>query len=111
MLRTFGSGWISGVLGFVLGVAALLLMITMRVPGMFSVPQIQLLHENHFFRAGLFVCLLAAFVMSLLSMILRKKKILPITGLIATLLAALIGGTNPTPVLHDSAPLYFGLDF
>lgn len=44
MLRKFGSGWISGVLGFILGVAALLLMIAIRAPGAYSVPKLQVLH-------------------------------------------------------------------
>jgi len=32
-LRRFGSGWISGVLGLVLGVACLLLVLSLRAPG------------------------------------------------------------------------------
>jgi sterol desaturase/sphingolipid hydroxylase (fatty acid hydroxylase superfamily) len=111
LLRKFGSGWISGVVGFVFGVAALLLVIAMRAPGTFSVPQIQSLHQNHWFRLALLLVLLTAFLASLLSLILRPKKILGLTGLIATLLASLIGGTNPAPVVQDLTPLYFGLDF
>lgn len=111
LLRKFGSGWISGVLGFVLGSAALLLMIAMRAPGAFSVPQIQSLHQNHWFRLALLFILLVAFVFSLLSLILRQKKTLGTFGLAITLLAALIGGTNPGPLVKDMSPLYFGLDF
>ena len=111
LLRKFGSGWISGVLGFIFGIAALLLVIAMRVPGIFSVPQIQSLHQNHWFRLTLVVVLLGAFLASLLSLILRHKKILGLVGLTATLLATLIGGVDPAPVVSDAAPLYFGLDF
>ena len=113
LLRKFGSGWISGVIGFVFGVAALLLVVAMRVPGAFSVPQIQSLHQNHWFRLTLFLLLLCAFLASLLSLILRRhvKKILGLTGLIVTMLATLIGGTNPAPVVTGPTPFYFGLDF
>ena len=111
LLRKFGSGWISGVIGFVFGVAALLLVIAMRVPGTFSVPQIQSLHQNHWFRLALFLILLTGFLASLLSLVLREKKILGLTGLIATLLATLISGANPAPVVQGTTPLYFGLDF
>ncbi len=113
LLRKFGSGWISGVIGFVFGVAALLLVIAMRVPGVFSVPQIQSLHQNHWFRLALFLILLGAFLASLLSLVLRRnqKRILGLTGLIVTLLATLIGGTNPSPVVTGHTSLYFGLDF
>ena len=113
VLRKFGSGWISGVIGFIFGVAALLMVVAMRVPGAFSVPQIQSLHQNHWFRLTLFLVLLCAFLASLLSLILRRhlKKILGLTGLIVTMLATLIGGTNPAPVVTGSTSLYFGLDF
>ena len=113
LLRKFGSGWISGVIGFVFGVAALLMVVAMRVPGAFSVPQIQSLHQNHWFRLTLFLILLCAYLASLLSLILRRhlKKILGLTGLIITMLATLIGGTNPAPVVTSSTSFYFGLDF
>lgn len=113
LLRKFGSGWTSGVIGFVFGVAALLMVIAMRVPGAFSVPQIQSLHQNHWFRLGLFLILLGAFLASLLSLVLRRNQtlILGLTGLIVTLLATLIGGTNPTPAVTGHPSLYFGLDF
>jgi hypothetical protein len=38
-LRRFGSGWISGVLGFVLGLAGLALVLVLRAPGWFSMPE------------------------------------------------------------------------
>ena len=40
-LRRFGSGWISGVLGVVLGLAGLFLVISLRAPGAFSMPEVR----------------------------------------------------------------------
>ncbi|HEY3738338.1 MAG TPA: sterol desaturase family protein [Bryobacteraceae bacterium] len=111
VLRKFGSGWISGVIGFVFGVAALLLMIAIRAPGILSVPPLQALHDNPWFRLALFLILLGSFLASLLSLILRPKKILGLTGLTITLLATIIGGTIPASAVRDSTPVYFGLDF
>src|SRR5258708_31902901 len=98
-MRQFGSGWISGVAGLVLAVAALLLVISLRAPGAFSVHEINAIHENPWLRLALHLLLLTAFVMSALSLVLRPKKILGACGLGATLLAALIGGTNPSGVV------------
>src|SRR5258707_13137369 len=38
-LRQFGSGWISGVLGFVLGSGGLLMVLAMRAPNVLSMPE------------------------------------------------------------------------
>jgi len=46
-LRQFGSGWISGVLGLVLGVAGLLLVLALRAPGLF--PSFDRLFRNLLF--------------------------------------------------------------
>ena len=45
-LRRFGSGWISGVLGLVLGVAGLLLVICLLAPGLLTIPETQMLRDN-----------------------------------------------------------------
>jgi hypothetical protein len=45
-LRKFGSGWISGVLGLVLGLAAFALVLALRMPGTFSIPETHGLYEN-----------------------------------------------------------------
>jgi sterol desaturase/sphingolipid hydroxylase (fatty acid hydroxylase superfamily) len=110
-LRRFGSGWISGVLGLVLGLAALALVIAMRAPGTFSLPEIHRLHTNVFFRAGLHAILLIAFAFSALSLALRKERILGTVGIAATLTASLIAGAAPSVTPPNPTPYFFGLDF
>jgi sterol desaturase/sphingolipid hydroxylase (fatty acid hydroxylase superfamily) len=110
-MRRFGTGWISGVLGLVLGVAVLLMVISVRLPGPFSVPDLRALHESQWFRIAIQILLVAAFLLSALCLILRSKKILGACALGATLLAALIGGTNPAPLVGQTTPLYLGLDW
>src|SRR5262245_58781534 len=97
-LRRFGSGWISGVLGLVLGVAGLALVLSFRAPGLFATPEMQGLQGHHWFRVGLHVVLLAAFALSALSLVLRPGKILGTCGITATLLAAMLGGSAATAV-------------
>ncbi|MDB6109288.1 MAG: sterol desaturase [Pedosphaera sp.] len=110
-LRRFGSGWISGVLGLVLGVGGLLLVISLRAPGLFTMPEVRGLEGNPWFRLGLHVLLLGAFAFSALSLALRPGKVLGTCGVTATLLAALLGGSRATALVPDAAPVFLGLDW
>jgi sterol desaturase/sphingolipid hydroxylase (fatty acid hydroxylase superfamily) len=110
-LRRFGSGWISGVLGLVLGVAGLALVLSLRAPGTFATPEISALHEKPGFRFAIHAVLIAAFALSVLSLLLRPGKMLGTCGLAPTLLAALLGGSKATALAPDPTPLFLGLDF
>ncbi len=110
-LRRFGSGWISGVLGLVLGVAGLFLVISLRAPGALAMPELRGLHQHPMFRIGLHVLLLGAFFLSAVSLALRRGRTLGTSGVAATLLAALIGGSRATALVPDPTPVFFGLDW
>lgn len=110
-LRRFGSGWVSGVLGVVLGLAGFALVLALRMPGTFATPEVQGLYGNPWFRAGLHVLLLAAFGLSALSLALRPSKMLGTTGVAVTLLASMLGGSHAVTTTSDPTPLYLGLDF
>jgi sterol desaturase/sphingolipid hydroxylase (fatty acid hydroxylase superfamily) len=110
-LRRFGSGWISGVLGLVLGVGSLLLVISIHFPGLLAMPETRPLQQNPWFRLGLQVTLISAFALALLSLVLRRGKILGTTGTAAVLLASLIGGSHATALAASPAPVYVGLDW
>jgi hypothetical protein len=110
-LRKFGSGWISGVLGMMFGLAALGTVIMMRFPGVFTMKENAGVIGHPAFRTGMFVLMVLAFVFSLLNLVLRPSKALGMTGMIATLLAVTFGGTSASAVAPDLTPVYFGLDF
>src|SRR5437899_2676736 len=110
-LRRFGSGWISGVLGLVLGIGGLLLVISIHFPGLLAMPETRPLQQNAWFRVGLHVMLISAFALALLSLVLRRGKILGTTGAAAVLLASLIGGSRATASSAGAAPVYVGLDW
>lgn len=110
-LRKFGSGWISGVLGLGLGVGGFLLVLSLRAPGAFSMPEVRALHGQVWFRLVIHGLLLAAFAFSALSLALRKGKVLGTCGILATLLAALLGGCRAETLVPDPTPLFFGLDW
>lgn len=110
-MRKFGSGWISGVLGLVLGIASFSLVLALRLPGVFQTPEAQGLYLNPWFRFGLQGVLLVAFALSALSLALRSGKTLGTCGVALTLLATLLGGSTATPVAANATALYIGLDF
>lgn len=110
-LRRFGSGWISGVIGFLLGVAGLLLVISLRAPAVLTMPEARAFETNPWFRLFLHVLLIGAFGCSVLSLILRRGKMLGTSGVVVTLLAALLGGSRATSLTPDPAPVFLGLDW
>ena len=110
-LRKFGSGWISGVLGIILGLGSLGCVLTMRFPGQFTIPEFAGVHASPFFRPALFGLLLAAFSFAFLSLVLREGKALGMAGMAATLIAVTLGGSSAQAVVPDMSPLYLGLDF
>lgn len=111
VIRRFGSGWVSGVLGLVLGIAGLLLVVSLRAPNLFAMPETRALHGQTWFRIVLHVILLSAFAFSALSLALRKDRILGTVGVCAALAAALLGGSTASALVPDPSPLFFGLDF
>lgn len=110
-LRRFGSGWISGVLGLVLGAGGLLLVISLRFSGFLAIPDMRSVEENPWFRLALHILLIAAFLLSLLSLVLRKGKALGTTGTGVVLVAALIGGSRAVALGPGKAPIFLGLDW
>ncbi|MDB6022270.1 MAG: Fatty acid hydroxylase, partial [Pedosphaera sp.] len=110
-LRRFGSGWISGVLGFILGVAGLLLVISLRAPGMLAMPEARVFETNPWFRVFLHILLIGSFACSVLSLVLRRGKMLGTSGMVVTLCAALLGGSRATALTPDAAPVFLGLDW
>lgn len=110
-LRRFGSGWISGVLGLVLGVAGFLLVLSLIAPGVLAIPEAQPIRDNPWYRVGLHGLLLAAFGLSALSLALRQDRTLGTCGVVVTIFAALLGGSETSAVVSERAPMFLGLDF
>jgi sterol desaturase/sphingolipid hydroxylase (fatty acid hydroxylase superfamily) len=110
-LRKFGSGWISGVLGMMLGLATLGVVIMMRFPGVFVMKESAALVAHPGFRTGMMALMVLAFLFSMLSLLLRPSKVLGMTGMVAVLIAVTLGGSQAQAAAPDMTPLYFGLDF
>jgi sterol desaturase/sphingolipid hydroxylase (fatty acid hydroxylase superfamily) len=107
--RRFGSGWLAGTLGFLIGAGCLILVICRAFPGLFVTPQLRLLFEHPLFPTGLFAAMLLAYGLALLNFMLRPDKTLGAFAVGVTLLAGLIGGLGTRP--GNAEGLFFGLDF
>lgn len=111
--RRFGSGWISGVVGLFLAIASLATVICFLFPQWFTVEEARVYYIDHqaWIRGVLFVVLLCAFFLGIVSTILRKNRLLGFTTLTIVMVATISGGAQAKPLEDDPSTIYFGLDF
>lgn len=72
--RRFGSGWFAGFFGLVLAIMGLCLVVSLRWPSWFAMPELQLLRDRWSFHALIHLVLVAAYALALLSLMLRRPK-------------------------------------
>lgn len=109
--RRFGTGWISGVLGIALGLLALLAVLCLHFPHYLTLPELRSRYPLELVRFAIDAGLLAAMVLAGLSLLLRKRKALGLTGL-AVSGAALALGAGGVEVPRDGvSAVYLGLDW
>ena len=110
--RPFGSGWRSGAISVLIGVIAVALMIIIRFPAIFSTPEIQPILSSLPMRVVFQIFIITGYGFSIVSLLLSKEYILPITGLTLVIIAALFSGPAYNIALDsDGQSIYFGLDF
>ena len=106
-----GTGWCSGVLSVFFGFLSLGAVLCLRFPQLLTVPDFRSHYPMQAVRT-LIQCLIAgAAVFGILSSILRKKKVLALTGLLLAATAAALGGSSVeiNQTLHDGPAI--GLDW
>ena len=111
MLRRFGSGWYSGFFALVLAIAGLSLVLVLRYPDWLGSPELAALRESAGFRPAVHACILVAYALAVVSLMLRRRKALGFSALAIALAAALLGGSNATAREVESWGIFFGLDF
>ena len=107
----FGSGFISGLLSAILGLVGLGLALSLRFPHYFGYSRLEPMYELGYVRAAIHVTLVAAFLLGTVSALLRANKALALSGLVYTLLAALVGGSQVPVGGSTSGTSWLGLDF
>src|SRR5688500_18024960 len=108
----FGSGWISGTTSVFLGVLGLGAVACFHFPELLTSPDVRARLPIPIIRTLVQVTIGLAFLLGLLSSMLRRRKVLGVTGMMLALAASLAGGGNvPVDGAVQTAPIYLGLDW
>ena len=108
---SFGTGFTSGIVSAILGIAAFGVVLSLRFPAYLGFDELRSLHAQPYLRAVIHVALVAAFLLGSLSAMLRVNKALALTGIGFTLAAALLGATQPSVDRGDATTPALGVDF
>ncbi len=110
-LRSFGSGWLAGVLALALAIAALFLVLITRQAALLSTPELSAVQQTAWFKPALLAIMMTAFLLGCLSLALRPQKLLGTLAVVITLVASLWAAMPAAPDLAGGRGIYFGLDF
>jgi sterol desaturase/sphingolipid hydroxylase (fatty acid hydroxylase superfamily) len=109
--RSFGSGWISGTASVFFGGLAVFGVLAFWFPGAFTTAEFRARYPIELMRALLEVVIALGFVLGALSTLLRRRKVLGLTG-IALSLGALLAGGGDVPIQSDFDTRFtLGLDW
>lgn len=109
--RRFGSGWLSGFLALTLAVLGLGAVLCLRYPEFLTVPEARQMYDVGLIRLAVHLVLIAGFVLGILSIILRKKRVLGFTALTGILIATALGGSHAQNRFDIDSDVYLGLDW
>jgi lathosterol oxidase len=108
----FGSGWLSGTTSVLLGVLGVGAVACFHFPELLTSPDIRARLPIPAIRILVQVVIGLAFLLGLISTVLRRRKVLGATGMALALLASLAGGGNvPVEGTVRTTPMYLGLDW
>ena len=107
----FGSGWMAGTASVFLGVLAVPGTLAFRYPDLFTTAEFRARYPVAALRALLEVTIGLTFLLGATSMMLRRRKVLGLTGLVLSLAALLAGGANVTPAGSGDVAFTIGLDW
>jgi len=92
--KGFGTGWWSGVLSAFFGLLAFGAVITLHFPAVLSSPELRPYYPMYLMRLLIQGVIVGAIVLGVISAMLRRKKVLALTGLLFSLGATLLGGSS-----------------
>ncbi|MBC7788728.1 MAG: hypothetical protein H7Z74_02170, partial [Anaerolineae bacterium] len=96
----FGSGWWSGVLSAFFGMLAFGAVICLHFPQLLSSPELRPYYRMDIIRLLIQAVVAGAIICGVISAMLRKKKVLALTGMVFALGATLLGGAS-VPINAD----------
>jgi lathosterol oxidase len=107
----FGHGFISGIVSAILGLTGLGLVVALRVPQIFAFAELRPLRSFAYLQAVIHLVLVTAFLLGSVSAWLRTNKMLALTGIGCTLIAALLGGSQVAVGTDHGKTSWLGVDF
>jgi sterol desaturase/sphingolipid hydroxylase (fatty acid hydroxylase superfamily) len=90
----FGTGWWSGVLSAFFGLLAFGAVVCLHFPQLLTSPELRPYYPMPMIRLLIQAVIVAAIVLGVVSAMLRRKKVLALTGMSFALAATLLGGAN-----------------
>ena len=108
--KHFGSGWLSGVFGVLLGLGSFLAVLVFRYPHWLTASETAPRYPIETMRMILALAIVASFLLSALNILLRPSKRLGLTGLFFCMAAVLAGGST-VEVGSGTAAFRVGLDW
>jgi lathosterol oxidase len=96
----FGTGWWSGVLSTFFGLLSFGAVVCLHFPQLLSSPDLRPYYPMALMRLAIQAIIVAAILCGVASAMLRRKKVLALTGILFALLASLLGGAS-VPINQD----------
>ena len=90
----FGTGWWSGILSAFFGLLSLGAVVCLHFPQVLTSPELRSYYPMPIMRMLIQWIIVAAIILGVVSAMLRRKKILALTGMSLALLATLLGGAS-----------------
>src|SRR5882724_6217369 len=90
----FGTGWWSGMLSVFFGFLSFGGVLCLHFPQLLSSPELRPHYPMHTMRVLIQCLIVGAILFGILSSILRKKKILALTGMLLAIAATALGGSS-----------------
>jgi hypothetical protein len=90
----FGTGWWSGILSAFLGFLSFGAVLCLHFPQLLSSPELRVHYPMHTRRLLIQGLIVGALLFGVVSSVLRKKKVLALTGLLLATAATLLGGSS-----------------
>jgi sterol desaturase/sphingolipid hydroxylase (fatty acid hydroxylase superfamily) len=109
--RRIGSGWISGILAVGLGSLCVAAVLCLHFPQWLTLPELRTRYPIELVRAAIDIAIFAALALSALSLLLRRKKALGLTGVALAALSLLLGAGGVDIPRTTETSFYIGLDW
>jgi sterol desaturase/sphingolipid hydroxylase (fatty acid hydroxylase superfamily) len=107
----FGTGWWSGILSVFCGFLSLGAVLCLHFPRLLSSPDLRPHYPMHTMRVLIQGLIVAAILFGIISSILRKKKVLALTGMLLAIAATALGGSSVRINDNVQGGLAIGLDW